>query len=169
MFKNSILKVSLIVITTSFILSSCASIVSKDRYPLTIDSSPSGADVTITDLNGLQVMTGKTPLNVRLKSGAGYFKKAEYQIEISNPGYEKKVIFLSANLDGWFFGNIFIGGPLGLLIIDPITGAMWSIDTRFINESLTKSRSTTSVGPEMKILDIDDIPEEMKTHLISLD
>lgn len=168
MFKFSIVKVLAGALAAVFLFSSCASIVSRSKYPLTIASSPSGANVTITDLNGLQVVQGKTPMNVRLKSGAGFFKKAEYQINISMDGYDDKILFIQSDLDGWYFGNIVLGGILGMLIIDPITGAMWKIDTRFINENLIKARSTSAVESELKILNIEDVPEEWKSHLVRI-
>jgi hypothetical protein len=53
-----------------------------------------------------------------------------------------------------------------MLIVDPATGAMWKIETEFLNETL--SPSTLSISPEMKILSIDDIPENWKEHLVQL-
>lgn len=71
---------------------------------------------------------------------------------------------ITFKLDGWYFGNILIGGLLGMLIIDPATGAMWKIETEFLNETL--SISTASIDPEMKIMNINEVPENWKTHLV---
>lgn len=30
-------------------------------------------------------------------------------------------------MDGWYVGNIIFGGLIGLLLVDPITGAMWKL------------------------------------------
>ena len=59
-------------------LGSCASIVSKSRYPVAISSVPVGANITITDKHGKEVFSGVAPTAVTLKSGAGYFSKASY-------------------------------------------------------------------------------------------
>jgi len=78
---------SLIVIAV-FMLSSCASIVSKSDWPVRIGSSPEGADVTITDIiEGKKVHTGKTPATVTLSAKGGYFKGKTYRVEVSKEGY----------------------------------------------------------------------------------
>ena len=33
-----------------------------------------------------------------------------------------------AYLNGWYIGNVVFGGLIGLLIVDPETGAMWRLD-----------------------------------------
>lgn len=147
-----------------FLFSSCASIVSKSTYPLSINSSPSNAKVSITDKKGKEIYLGNTPATVKLKAGAGFFSKAEYQVKFSSPGYDDKIVPITFKLDGWYFGNLLLGGVLGMLIIDPATGAMWKIETEFLNETLSKS--TASIDPEMKIMNINEIPENWKTHLV---
>src|SRR5690554_5684491 len=158
------LKMTAIVMVSVFLFSSCASIVSKSTYPLSINSSPSNAKVSITDKKGKEIYLGNTPATVKLKAGAGFFSKAEYQVKFSSPGYDDKIVPITFKLDGWYFGNLLLGGVLGMLIIDPATGAMWKIETEFLNESLSKS--TASIAPEMKIMNINEIPENWKTHLV---
>ena len=167
MIKNSLLKISAISFAFIFLFSSCASIVSRSRYPVHIDSTPSNATIAITDIKGRQVFSGKTPAVARLKSGAGYFQTAESQVKIMSPGYDDRTIFIESQIDGWYFGNIFLGGVLGMLIIDPISGAMWTIETRFINENLTKS--TAANDPGMKILNINDVPDELKAYMVKVE
>ena len=158
------LKMTAIVMASVFLFSSCASIVSKSTYPLSINSSPSNAKVSITDKKGKEIYLGNTPATVKLKAGAGFFSKAEYQVKFSSPGYDDKIVPITFKLDGWYFGNLLLGGVLGMLIIDPATGAMWKIETEFLNETLSKS--TASIDPEMKIMNINEIPENWKTHLV---
>lgn len=158
------LKMTAIMMASVFLFSSCASIVSKSTYPLSINSSPSNAKVSITDKKGKEIYLGNTPATVKLKAGAGFFSKAEYQVKFSSPGYDDKIVAINFELDGWYFGNLLLGGVLGMLIIDPATGAMWKIETEFLNETLSKS--TASIDPEMKIMNINEIPENWKTHLV---
>ncbi|MDD3124861.1 MAG: PEGA domain-containing protein [Candidatus Kapabacteria bacterium] len=146
------------------LLSSCASIFSKSTYQVTINSTPSNAKVSITDKKGQEVYVGSTPSVVKLKAGTGFFSKAKYQVKLSSPGYDDKIVNISSSLDGWYFGNLLLGGVLGMLIIDPATGAMWEIDTDSINETLSKSMS--SIDSSLKIMDINEIPEEWKDHLV---
>lgn len=158
------LKMTAIMMVSIFLFSSCASILSKSTYPLSINSNPSNAKISITDKKGKEIYLGNTPATVKLKAGAGFFSKAEYQVKFSSPGYDEKIVPITFKLDGWYFGNLFLGGFLGMLIIDPATGAMWKIETEFLNETLTGT--TASIDPKMKIMNINEIPEKWKNHLV---
>ena len=61
------------------LLSSCATIVSKRYYPISINSDPPEAKIIVTDKKGIEVYTGNTPSALTLKSG-GFFSKARYQV-----------------------------------------------------------------------------------------
>ena len=159
------LKLKIIAVSSVMMLCSCASIVSKSSWPITINSSPSEAKISIKDKKGVEIYTGNTPATLKLKSGAGFFSKARYQVTFEKVGFDKKVVPVEFKLNGWYFGNILFGGPLGLLIIDPATGAMFKLDTEFLNETLTKSVANTDTS-ELKLLDINKIPLNWKSHLI---
>ncbi len=147
------------------VLTSCASIVSKSSWPITINSTPSEAKISITDKRGVEIYTGNTPATLKLKSGDGFFSKAKYQVTFNKPGFDKKVVPVEFSLNGWYFGNIFIGGFLGMLIVDPATGAMYRLETEFLNETLTKSVASLD-SKELKLLDINSLPSEWKNHLV---
>ena len=157
---------SALLIVLVFLFSGCASIVSKSIYPLSINSNPNDAKISITDKKGKEIYLGNTPATVQLKAGAGFFSKAEYQVKLSSLGYDDKIVPVIFTLDGWYFGNILLGGLLGMLIIDPATGAMWKMETEFINETLNKT--ITSLEPELKILNINDIPKSWESHLVKV-
>jgi hypothetical protein len=159
------LKLNFLAISSILLLTGCASIVSKSSWPITINSSPSEAKISIKDKKGIEIYTGNTPATLKLKSGAGFFSKARYQVTFEKVGYDKKVVPVEFKLNGWYFGNIIFGGPLGLLIIDPATGAMFKLETEFLNETLTKSVANVDTK-ELKLLDINNIPAEWKKHLI---
>ena len=152
--------------TGLFLFSGCASIVSKSAYDIFISSSPSNANITITNKKGYEVYSGNTPVVVQLKAGSGFFTSAEYQIKFSTPGYDEKIIPVNFSIDGWYFGNILFGGLIGMLIVDPATGAMWKIDTEYLN--ITLNQSTSSLMPKIEIFDINEIPEEWKEQLVEL-
>jgi hypothetical protein len=86
-------------------------------------------------------------------------------VTFDKAGYDKNVVPVEFKLNGWYFGNIIFGEPLGLLIIDPATGAMFKLETEFLNETLTKSVANVDTK-ELKLLDINNIPAEWKKHLI---
>lgn len=152
------------------VLSSCATLFSKARYPVTIDSYPRDARVTITDRRGELIFKGGTPALVRLKPGSGYFKRAIYEITISKKGYATKTIEIRATLNGWYFGNIFFFSYLGLLIVDPATGAMYRINQLDVNETLEedKTASANQQAPQLKIYGINEIPEAWRNKLVAI-
>lgn len=163
--KRTLLLLPAFLLVLPLLFSNCASIVSKTSYPVHIQSSPEGATVSITDKKSKEVFRGQSPATVTLKSGAGYFARAEYQVKISAPGYAEQIIPVNYRLNGWYFGNLLLGGWLGMLIVDPITGAMWRLDTPQIYAKLQKT--TASIGePTLKIMDIKDVPREMRSQLV---
>ncbi len=165
--KNYAFKLIAIGIAIVFLGTGCASIVSKGTYSLSINSNPNNVKVSITDKKGQEIYLGTTPATARLKASAGFFSKAEYQVKLSSPGYADKIIPVNFKMDGWYFGNILFGGLIGMLIVDPATGAMWKIEEEFINETLQQS-STASIEPEVKILDVNEVPDSWKTHMVKI-
>jgi len=128
-------------------ISGCASIISKSEYPIIIDSTPSGATVLIKDRQGRNVHRAQTPTTVTLKSGDGFFKSARYSFEFEKEGYQPTISALGANLDPWYFGNILFGGLIGMLIVDPATGAMWKLEDRVTANLHSDGRTITARTP----------------------
>jgi len=158
----SLLRFLFVIITCAF-LSSCASIVSKTNWPVSIESKPEGVHVSITNKRGVEIFTGKTPLVTKLKSGSGFFTKESYRVVMTYNGIEKRTINLECSINGWYFGNLFIGGLIGMLIVDPATGAMYRLDRKEVYE-VFKENSTS----QLKILDVNNIPLKWKTNLVEL-
>jgi hypothetical protein len=152
------------------ISTSCASIVSKTSYPVTVDSEPRDANVTIYNRRGKEIFTGKTPALVKLKSGAGFFTNAIYEVKITKDGFASKSVALRATLNGWYFGNLLFGGLLGLLIIDPATGAMYKLKQTAVIEKLESNAKTAAVDQihQLRIYDINEIPESWKSKLVAI-
>lgn len=114
-------------VTAMVVVQGCASIVGESRYPVAISSAPPGAAFEITDKNGTVLHNGNTPSTVTLKSGKGYFSGQTYTLNFKKEGYPDKSIKLNSSLSGWYWGNILIGGLIGMLIVDPLTGAMYKL------------------------------------------
>jgi hypothetical protein len=144
----------------------CASILSKSQYPVSIGSVPEGASITIEDKKGEQIYKGKTPTTVTLKSGAGFFSGATYTVTFEKPGYESQTMVIEKQMDGWYIGNILFGGLIGLLIVDPATGAMWKLPPE-ISATLTEKTSSLIIdGKELKIAFLDDIPTHLRAQMV---
>ncbi len=108
-------------------LSGCATIAGNSTYPVTISSLPSESKFIVTNEGGKEVHSGTTPSTVTLKSGAGYFDGEKYSIKYSKDGYSDGLSVIDSSLSGWYIGNLLFGGLLGMLVIDPTTGAMWKL------------------------------------------
>ncbi|MEE3914939.1 hypothetical protein V2I80_16135 [Pseudomonas viridiflava] len=129
------LKISLFAIA-AFAVTGCASIVSDSKYPVAVTSSPSGAAYEIVNEGGVSVRSGVTPDEVTLRAGAGYFDGEKYTVTYRKDGYNSSTQTLESGIDGWYWGNIVIGGLIGMLIVDPATGAMYTLPEK-INSTLT--------------------------------
>lgn len=133
-------------LATIILTSGCASIVSEKNYVVGIHSVPDRAKFTVTDRKGLIVAQGKTPAQVTLRAGDGYFKSARYTLKFEKAGYEDAIVPVNADLDPWYWGNaVFLYGALiTALIVDPATGAMWELPDR-IQANLQESPDSASI------------------------
>ncbi len=106
----------------------CASIVSKSSWPVTINSNPSGATVSVKNKHGVAIHTATTPATIVLESGDGYFSSANYSFCFEKDGYSTSMASLSGSMNGWYIGNLLFGGLIGFLVVDPLTGSMYKLD-----------------------------------------
>ena len=120
----------------SVFLSGCASVMCGSEKTINIKSHPSGTDFTIKDAKGNVIVEDVAPTNVTLKRGGGWFKAADYQITFEKEGCKQMTVPISQGIEsGWYFaGNILVGGLIGWVIVDPLTGAMYTIED--VNVSL---------------------------------
>lgn len=115
----------------------CASIVSSGPKTLPIMSQPDGATCEITNINSnIMIAKATTPYTAVLKRDNGFFQKASYKVKIYKEGFIPQEVEVTAGINGWYFGNIVFGGLIGILIVDPATGAMWQIHEENITVQL---------------------------------
>ncbi len=155
-------------VASSLVISGCASIVSDSSYPVALQSTPAGAAFTVTSKNGTVVHSGTTPATVTLKSGAGFFSAATYKITMKKAGHEPQVITVDATLDGWYIGNILLGGLIGMLIVDPATGAMWKLPEAASADLSQKISGQGLEKGQLQVVSLDQVPQEMRTNLQQL-
>ncbi|SNB47243.1 tetratricopeptide repeat protein [Geobacter sp. DSM 9736] len=118
-------------------LCSCASIVSGGPKTLPIMSQPDEANFEIIDIRtGNTILKARTPYTATLERSAGFFQNAKYKIKLVKDGYLPQEHQIDSSINGWYFGNIIFGGLIGILIVDPATGAMWKIYDDNINVKL---------------------------------
>ena len=96
-----------IFIASTFLFSSCASIVSKSSYTISINSVPSEAKIVIKDKKDIEIFSGQTPATLKLKAGSGFFGKARYQVTYTKNGYDTKTVPVEFNLMVGILGTYF--------------------------------------------------------------
>jgi len=133
------MKKLLFLLLAMVILSGCASIVAGGHRDINIKSTPTEAAVSIQDRESKQIVhKGQTPLIVPLSTRGGYFKSKQYDVTLSKEGYATKAINIDSFLSGWYAGNVILWpvAIIGGLIVDPLTGAMWSLTPKNIDAIL---------------------------------
>ena len=173
------------VFACSAFIMSCASIVSKSSYPVAFRCQPESVDITIVNGKGEKIFTGKTPTTVTLRAGAGYFKGETYAVTFSKEGFDPNTKEIKRGVDGWYIaGNFFIGGLIGWLIVDPATGAMWTLPKE-VTAALTATQETPSETPEtqsptqetsylhfdasVEIVSLEAVPDHLRSSMLKVE
>ena len=110
------------------LLGGCATITSGSTQTISVSSSPAGASVTVTP--GEQKTT--TPGKLILKRDGG-----PYMVKVTLEGYAPYSVLLATETNGWVFGNLIVGGLIGLAI-DSSTGAWIKLTPNEISTNLVK-------------------------------
>lgn len=124
MFKRLVLLSLLLCFSIS--VSGCATVMGGTTQKVGISSTPSGALVRV---NG--VSQGKTPLIANLR------RKDNHMVKIELEGYEPYETTLTRHVSGWIWGNIIVGGLIGLGI-DALTGGLYKLTPTEINAELRR-------------------------------
>lgn len=158
---------ALIKVLPLFFLTSCATVMSNYKYPYSVITDPPGALVVIKNEAGEEVYSGLSPTGMELKASGGFFKRAAYTLTISMDGYKEKTFPINFKLDEWYFGNLVLGGWIGMFFIDPITGAMYKIEDSCRKVYLFPETAGVD-GPVLKVYDIADVPPEWAGDLVRI-
>jgi hypothetical protein len=139
------------------IFTGCASIFDGGSKSVQINSNPEGAKVTISNQEGKTISVQKTPAIVALDRSSGYFRGEDYKLVFEAAGYNPYETHVTSTIDGWYFGNVLLGGLIGMLVVDPITGDMYTLSPMDVNCNLVPStiptpaaEPNTNAAPESK-------------------
>jgi hypothetical protein len=132
---------SIAIVAASVFAGGCASIVHSGPRSIPIASTPPGAKVSIYDRGNNMVSVNTTPFVASLSPHYGYFKGQSYRIVFEMPGYAPAETKLESSVSGWYFGNLVFGGLIGMLIVDPLTGAMYNLAPEKIEQPLTSAQA----------------------------
>ena len=137
---------------------------------ITFNSEPPEASIKVYDSNGMVVFSSQTPAAAILKKGKGYFQSESYRVRIEKTGYKPQELVLSSNLNaGWYLvGNLLLGGIIGWLIIDPITGAMWTLSPENVGPELAKETAFLQQKEGLMIVLFQDVPRTLLPELVQV-
>lgn len=157
------------VVVGATLIAGCASFVSRSDWPVAIKSAPGGALFTITNKKGEKVHTGTTPSTVYLAGGAGFFDGETYTLHFTKNGFQEKTATLDTSLSPWYWGNLVFGGPIGFLVVDPATGAMFRLPETFSADLTAQVSSKAPSSTELKIISLNDVPQELRSQLVRVE
>lgn len=117
----------------------CATIIHGGRQNVPINSTPSGATVKVNQI------TVTTPGVVNLSRS-----DPACVLRFEKEGYEPVDVTLYRSMDGWIWGNVLIGGIIGIAI-DFSTGAAYQLTPNVVNVTLKElgyEEKMASQGPK---------------------
>jgi hypothetical protein len=128
------------ILGASLFAGGCASIVNGGNREISIATQPPGATASVRKSGGGiadVVAVEKTPCTISLDPKKSYFSGQSYTLRLELPGYKVTEVELTPKMSGWYWGNLLFGGLIGMLAVDPATGAMWNIAPEKIDRKLT--------------------------------
>lgn len=99
--------VSLLRLALALTCSACATLVTGTRERISIRTEPSGASVSLAPGH----YEARTPATFELPRAG-----APYLVTVSLEGYEPQRSYLRAEPNAWLWGNILIGGVIGIAL-----------------------------------------------------
>lgn len=140
---------SITTVLAAVVLGGCASIINGSTQEVAFTSQLSQATITIDG-----VERGATPVSVELARGE------RHTVVMALEGYETEEIALEQRVNGWVWGNILIGGLIGL-VVDASTGAMYRIDPETLRTRLEPAQvSANKGGLQVHIRVVSDVPPD---------
>ena len=160
------------ILAGSLFAGGCASIVHGGDREITIATKPTGATASVRKSGGGVmdvVAVDKTPCTISLDPKKSYFSGQSYTLRLELPGYKPAEIELTAKMSGWYWGNLLFGGLIGMLAVDPATGAMWNIAPDKIDRKLANGQNAMIKNESgfLVVLESDLTPTE-RQHMVRL-
>lgn len=143
------MKKLLALLAVALLLSGCATLFTGTDANVKVNADPNTASVVIKSQAGQVVYEGVVPATVKLP------KKNTYTVEITQAGYKTQTVYIAQSVTGWFWGNICIGGVIGMLI-DWGTGGMWDLNPTQIDAKLAMAKVNGVDGPAVAFYTRDD-------------
>ncbi|WP_412462128.1 hypothetical protein ACK2SD_11055 [Pseudomonas sp. SC11] len=170
MFTNKARQVMPLILLTLATLQGCASIAGDSSYPVAVSTTPPGATFEVADKRGKVVHQGQTPAVVVLPSSDGYFKGQTYTLTFRREGFTDHTVELDSKISGWYWGNILLGGVIGMLVVDPLTGAMYKLpdDVKVKLDAPRAAQASAASSADLRVASIEDLTPAQRERLVPL-
>lgn len=168
--KNKMWKV-ISVLSASTLFAGCATIMGNSApETLNVRSAPDQATVVILDEGGTKIFEGKTPTTLPLEKKRGYFSGKKYTVNLKKEGFGEHTVTVDTKVNGWYVaGNLVFGGLIGWLIVDPATGAMWTLDKNEVSVTLQgPKRSAIDQSDKPRIMLLEDVPLSLRDKMVKV-
>lgn len=116
----------------SILFYGCATIINGSSQDVALSSNPSNAKVTINN-----EVKGNTPLTASLS------RKDEHTVKIELDGFHPYETKIMKETSGWVWGNILIGGLIGL-VVDLASGGIYNLTPEQVNAEMRQMGNQTS-------------------------
>ena len=120
----------------SVLFSNCATIIKSGKQEVSFTSVPDDAIVIV---NGRTL--GKTPVTTTID------RKSDQTLTFEKEGYKTLTLPFTTTINGWFWGNILIGGLIGSTT-DGLSGAVYEYSPSQYNVTLIPTDKTVTNNPE---------------------
>ena len=114
----------------------CATIMNGTTQSIIFKSEPAGASVTVD-----RMFIGKTP------TAAALSRSDTHTVEIDLDGYEKAGFVINKKVSKWVWGNILLGGVIGL-VVDLVTGGIYVLNPEEIGAELSKNGMAAEINSD---------------------
>jgi hypothetical protein len=107
-----------VAVALAAVLPGCATITKGGQQTVTVSTDPAGATCNLTRDGKPLAVVNPTPGSIPIEKASGAIA-----IACKKPGYKDAAGALAAEFQAWTFGNIILGGIIGI-VVDAASGAM---------------------------------------------
>ncbi|MDW3192682.1 MAG: hypothetical protein R8G66_09955 [Cytophagales bacterium] len=123
--------------------------------------------VTILDKKGKVVLESQTPAFATMQANDEYLAKEKYSIVFQTPGYIERSFTIRSSSYGTYYDHVPNLRPLGVLVLNSKTGALFQIDKETILADKNGAIATERRN-DFEIYTLKQLPSEWKSLLYPL-
>lgn len=138
------------------LLAGCATMVHGSFQDIKVFSEPAGALVRVN------TMTTTTPGILHLE------RKGNHTVVFEKEGFKPIEVHLDKTIDGWFFGNFFFGGLIGI-VIDFVNGSAYKLTPEEVNVVFREKVASMKgrKGNVVVFVEFEQLPSEIRERVVS--